>query len=198
MLSVGQLLRSRRAGETHLAWNAPNLSGLDTLTLSSPDFRDGETMPLETTDKRVGGQGRSPRLAWTEPPAGTAELLLVIEDVDVPMGKPFVHGLFRLDPARIDPGGQLPAGALTAGAKAAKGSPSAAPPGVRLLRSSMGTGYQGPAPIKGHGPHQYVFQLFALGAPLDDSADGARPRDFLARITAPVLVRGRLTGVYER
>jgi phosphatidylethanolamine-binding protein (PEBP) family uncharacterized protein len=52
-----------------------------------------------------------------------------------------------------------------------------------------------------HGPHRYVFQLFALGAPA--AADGvstanARPRTLLGSVRGPVLARGRLTGTYER
>jgi phosphatidylethanolamine-binding protein (PEBP) family uncharacterized protein len=72
---------------------------------------------------------------------------------------------------------------------------------VRVLRSGMGRGYLGPEPIKGHGPHHYVFQVFALGAPaVGDAAwaASARPRALLATVTGPVLGRGKLTGVYER
>ena len=67
----------------------------------------------------------------------------------------------------------------------------------------MGRGYLGPEPIKGHGPHRYVFQLFALptaitaaegGAPLD----AAKPRAVLAAVDGPALARGRLDGRYTR
>jgi hypothetical protein len=65
----------------------------------------------------------------------------------------------------------------------------------------VGSGYIGPAPIKGHGPHRYVFQLFAL--PAADAPDGAAaartaPRALLAAVRGPVLARARLTGTYER
>jgi len=65
----------------------------------------------------------------------------------------------------------------------------------------MGRGYAGPEPIKGHGPHRYVFQVFAMGAPVAADrnwAESAKPRALLAAVTGPVLGRGRLTGVYER
>ena len=58
-----------------------------------------------------------------------------MQDVDVPVRQPFVHLVATIDPAVTE----LPAGAL---------SKDSAPGGVRLLRSTMGSGYIGPAPIK--------------------------------------------------
>jgi phosphatidylethanolamine-binding protein (PEBP) family uncharacterized protein len=185
MTLLGQLLKNRKAGETHLAWHLPPLQGPESLALTSRHFGDGEAMPLENCAKNIGGDDRSPQLAWTPPPAGTAQLLLVVEDIDVPLSKPAVHCLALIDPAV----GPLEPGALNGKQPAA---------GVRTLRSTIGRGYHGPAPIKGHGPHRYVFQLFALEAPVDSAVLEARPRAFLAALTAPVLGRGRLTGVYER
>lgn len=190
MSLLGRLLVNRRAGETHTAWNMPNLRAAETLVLTSRDFGDGDAMPLAHAEKYAGGDNVSPHLAWTPPPSDTAELLLVVEDIDVPVGKPAVHCLALLDPAS----GHLEPGALNTRQPA---------PGVRLLKSSIGRGYHGPAPVKGHGPHHYTFQLFALSAPVDSGAaaasvDRVRPRTLLPAITAPVLARGRLTGVYER
>jgi Raf kinase inhibitor-like YbhB/YbcL family protein len=186
---AGTLLKNRRAGEGRLAWNLPGLSGPQTLEVSSGAFGDGEAIPAEHAGKRAGGRNVSPPLAWTAPPAGTAELLLVVEDVDVPMRTPFVHCVARIA-ADV---GAVPAGGLAAADPA---------PGVRVLRSGMGRGYLGPEPIKGHGPHRYVFQVFALAAPTvaagDPAAERARPRALLAAVSGPVLARGRLTGVYSR
>jgi Raf kinase inhibitor-like YbhB/YbcL family protein len=184
MTLLGRLLRNRRAGETHLAWNLPNLDGPELLTLTSRNFGDGDAMPLEHTLKNIGGSNLSPQLAWSRLPSGTAQLLLVMEDIDVPTGKPAVHCVALIDPA---------AGHLEPGALAAKQPGS----GVRVLRSTIGRGYHGPGPIKGHGPHRYIFQLFALERPLD-SDPRARPRALLAAVTPSVLGRGRLTGVFER
>ena len=96
-----------------------------------------------------------------------------------------MHCLALIDPAA----GSLEPGALDGRQPAA---------GVRTLRSTIGRGYHGPAPIKGHGQHRYVFQLFALGADVDSAVLAARPRALLAALTAPVLSRAWLTGVYER
>jgi hypothetical protein len=185
MSLLGRLLNNRRAGEAHVAWNRPNLHGPELLTLTSRSFGDGEAIPLEHCAKHIGGDDRSPHLAWTALPPGTAQLLLVVEDIDVPLGKPAVHCAALIDPA---------CGHLEPGALAAR-QPGA---GVRVLRSTIGRGYHGPAPIKGHGPHHYTFQMFALENPLGGNPDRARPRAVLSAVTSPVLGRGRLTGVYER
>ncbi|MFF6991218.1 YbhB/YbcL family Raf kinase inhibitor-like protein [Streptomyces sp. NPDC010273] len=190
MSLLGRLLKNRRAGETHMAWNLPNLQGPGQLTLTSQEFGDGDTLSLKHCAKQIRGDDLSPGLTWSALPPGTAQLLLVVEDIDVPMSKPAVHCVALIDPAT----GHLEPGALAARQPG---------PGVRILRSTIGRGYHGPAPVKGHGPHRYVFELFALAAPVADTSgttpvDRARPRAFLPTVTAPVLGRGRLTGVYER
>jgi Raf kinase inhibitor-like YbhB/YbcL family protein len=188
MSVVGALLKNRRAGEAKLAWNLPNLSAPETLVLTSEAFGDGEAIPAEHAGKRAGGQNLSPQLAWSAPPEGTAELLLVVEDADAPTPRPFVHCVAVIEPLVRE----LPSGGLAAMNPAA---------GVRVLRSGMGRGYLGPEPIKGHGPHRYTFQLFALAAAAAGGkadAEQARPRALLSAVSGPVLAKGRLTGLYER
>jgi Raf kinase inhibitor-like YbhB/YbcL family protein len=193
MAIVGRLLRNRRAGDANLAWNLPNLAGPETLTLTSRGFSDGGAIPLEQAGRRAGGQNISPELSWTEVPADCTQLLLVIEDIDAPTLKPFVHCVALIDPAR----------AVVSQSTLAAGALSASEPGigVQVLRSGMGRGYLGPEPIKGHGPHRYVFQLFALPVAMttvSTALQQAQPRTVLAAADGPVLARGRLTGTYER
>src|SRR5215467_11491155 len=88
---VGTLLKNRRAGETRLAWHLPNLAGPETMSVTSAAFAHGATIPLEHAGKRAGGREVSPQLGWDTPPEGTAELLVVIEDIDAPTPAPFVH-----------------------------------------------------------------------------------------------------------
>ena len=190
MAILGTLLKNKRAGEKNLAWNLPALGGPDTIELRSPDFEHGSDLAKVHAGKRAGGSNSSPALAWTGVPEGTAQLLLVIEDVDSPTGSPFVHCVALLEPGLTAlPGGALEEGATTKG--------------VRVLRSGMGRGYKGPEPIKGHGPHRYVFQLFALPAAITAAAGGAapdtaKPRTVIAAASGPVSARGRLDGLYSR
>jgi Raf kinase inhibitor-like YbhB/YbcL family protein len=186
---VGKLLKNRRAGDAGLAWNAPNLAGSDTLALTSPDFRHEATIPRVHVAKRAGGDDLSPALRWTSVPAGTAQLLLVIEDPDAPTAAPYNHGVFLVDPTLTG----LDQGALDAKNPAE---------GVHPLRAGSGSGYMGPAPIKGHGPHRYAFQLFALAKPITAvpgslDLESAKPRDVLA-VAGDVLARGRVDGFFER
>lgn len=194
MTLLGTLLKNRRSGDTHSAWNLPNLQGPDLLSVSSRHFGQGESIPPDHAGKRIGGKNLSPHLTWSPPPPETTELLLVVEDLDVPMSKPAVHCLVLIDPSRLDSPHHLPPGALSAREPAA---------GVRVLRSTIGRGYHGPEPIKGHGPHRYTFQVFALSRGTTSTFDGtrldrARPRALLSSLAAPVTARGRLTGIYER
>ncbi|MFE9452222.1 YbhB/YbcL family Raf kinase inhibitor-like protein [Streptomyces sp. NPDC006739] len=190
MTILGTLLKNKRAGQAGLAWHLPALAGPETLGLHSTDFAPEADIPRVHAGKRAGGENRSPGLAWSGTPAGTAQLLLVVEDVDSPTRTPFVHCVALLEPGLL----ALPAGALNAGSTA---------DGVRVLRSGMGRGYLGPEPIKGHGPHRYVFQLFALPTAVTTAEGGAtleaaKPRSVLAAVSGPVLARGRLDGLYTR
>jgi len=195
MTVLGTLLRNKRPDERKYAWNQTNLTAPDTLEISSRDFADAGTLAKQHSGTRVGGENLSPHLAWSKVPDGTAELLLLIEDIDVPLGaNPAVHCLALIDESGLQTPHELPPGAL------AKKNPGA---GVTLLRSIMSRGYFGPEPLKGHGPHRYVFQLYALGdslltRPDRDTLIKTRPRAVLTAIDVPVLARGRITGVCER
>ncbi|MBU3064555.1 YbhB/YbcL family Raf kinase inhibitor-like protein [Nocardia sp. NEAU-G5] len=181
--------KSQRTGHAGLAWHAPNLAGAETLALSSPDFEHEHAIATVHAATRVGGENLSPALTWSPVPADTAQLLLVVEDPDAPTPMPFVHCLALLDAST----NSLAVGGLDVAGPAE---------GVRVLRSGIGSGYFGMAPPKSHGPHRYVFQLFALGTPLAERAhgatlDSAKPRDVLTT-TGHVLARGRLDGFYGR
>jgi Raf kinase inhibitor-like YbhB/YbcL family protein len=124
------------------------------------------------------GEDVSPSLLWSEPPERTRSLALVVSDPDAPGGT-FFHWLaWGIDPA---------AGGL--------GEGEAAP--VEGRNDFGKTGYGGPCPPRGHGPHRYVFRLHALDGDLD-VAPGADREQLEAAIRARRLGGAELTGTYER
>jgi hypothetical protein len=131
--------------------------------------------------QQAGARG----LNWTPPPAGTVELALIVQDPDVPIGKPATHALtLGIDPARDG----IPENALT--------NPSPIP-GIRHGKGALGRrGYAGPMPVRSHGPHAYVFQLFALDQALA-LPDGFTLDNVIAAIKGHVIGRSRLDGTYE-
>ena len=181
---LGVALRSRRAGHDTLVWARPDLQAPENFTLTSPAFDHQAPIP-EKHRGHIRGTNISPALDWTQPPAGTAELVLIVQDPDVPFGKPATHALaLGIDPSLSG----LPENAL------ANPSPIT---GIRHGKGPLGRrGYAGPMPIRSHGPHAYVFQLFALnqalGLPAAFTLD-----DVTAAIQGHVIGRARLDGTYE-
>jgi hypothetical protein len=109
-------------------------------------------------------------------------VVLIIDDVDVPLPRPLLHTVAVIDPT-VD---SVQAGSLRPGAA-----------GIRFIRADLGhRGYAGPRPIPGHGPHHYRFHVFAIDQPITDGVSTAKA--LLAAMAGHVLARGTLTGTYER
>jgi len=181
---IGRALRNRRAGHDTLVWARPDLQAPESFTLTSPAFEHGTPIPQRHRG-RLFGAHISPALAWTTPPAGTAELVLIVQDPDVPFGKPATHALtLGIDPALHG----IPENGLT--------HPSPVE-GLKHGKGPLGhRGWAGPMPIPSHGPHSYVFQLFAL----DHNPDLPHTftlTDALHTMTGHVIGRARLDGTYE-
>lgn len=182
---LGVLLRGRHAGEAHLLdHELPIEPGETTLQLSSAAFIPGTTIPSRYAGEGVG-DNVSPPLRWSQPPPGTVELVLVIEDPDAPLRRPFVH----LIAAGIDP---FVTG-FTEGVLRGEGD-AVCVLGVTTFRQ---LGYSGPRALPGHGTHRYVFQLFALGE-RSGLARGARRSELVAALHGKLLARGTLEGTFER
>jgi Raf kinase inhibitor-like YbhB/YbcL family protein len=181
---LGYALRHRRAGHHTLAWARPQLYAPESFTLTSPAFDHGTPIP-ERHRGRLFRANISPALAWTPPPAGTAELVLIVQDPDVPFAKPATHALtLGIDPTLRG----IPENGLT------HPSPIG---GLRHGRGGLGRrGWAGPLPIRSHGAHSYVFQLFALDYQ-PELPSTFTLRDVLHAMIGHVIARARLDGTYE-
>jgi phosphatidylethanolamine-binding protein (PEBP) family uncharacterized protein len=181
MTLLGRLLYRVRAGEQRSPLAGPEFDAPDTITVSSTVFTDGGAMPLSSAGKGVG-DNISPPLCWTGLPPGTRQLVLIIDDVDVPLPRPLIHTIAVIDPTVRG----VAAGALQPGTA-----------GMRFIPGGFGRrGYAGPRPIPGHGPHRYRFQVFAVEEPIPDTVTTAKA--LLATMPGHVLASGVLTGTYQR
>lgn len=180
---VGRALRGQRAGLDRILFNRISLGpGTGAIEVRSLAFADHAPIPeIYTAD----GDGRSPPLQWTGVPDAATRVALVVEDADSVMPQPLVHAVVvDLPPGDLS----LPDGAIAPGSGLSG----------RLGRNSvLGTGWLPPDPPPGHGPHRYVFQVFALagGGP----HRGTPGREAVARAIARYgIASGCLVGTYER
>lgn len=154
-------------------------------TLSCVAFSDGNAIPEQYTGDSAD---LSPPLRWSGVPEGTREFALICEDPDAPGTDAFVHWvIYNISPNTT---------ALPEGMNSEKRLelPVRADQGVNSFGN---TGYNGPLPPFGHGPHRYVFTLYALDTELA-LKPGATKGELLRAIRHHVLARARLVGIYER
>jgi Raf kinase inhibitor-like YbhB/YbcL family protein len=176
---LGKLLRRFRAGEDRSPLSGQGYAAAATIDVTSPAFTDGGAIPQKHAGKGVG-DNVSPALQWTGVPTDAKQLVLIMDDLDVPMPKPLMHTIAVIEP---DVGG-LAEGELKPGTT-----------GLRLVKA-FGDTYVGPRPIPGHGPHHYRFLVFALDQEVPDEIAGHKA--LLEAIAGHVVAPGGLTGTYER
>jgi Raf kinase inhibitor-like YbhB/YbcL family protein len=183
---LGGLLRNVRAGHARLAIVREDLHlPAAAIELSSPAFANGARLPERFT---ADGEGVSPPLVWGDVPEGTRSLALLVEDPDAPSMRPLVHAIvWNLPPTERG---------LAEAAIARDGS--GGPDGRDVGRNSYFTeGWLPPDPPTGHGSHDYVFQLFALGE-TPDSGDNPGRSTLLDAMAGNILAAGLLVGTYSR
>lgn len=155
-----------------------------TLTLSSPAFVDGGSIPKQYTCE---GRDLSPPLAWSGAPPGTESLVLIVDDPDAPDPKApqrvWVHWVVY----------NLPPGSTGLPEDVGKKEP---PKGVSVgLNDWNRADYGGPCPPIGR--HRYFFKLYALDTRLEGLAKPHK-RDLEAAMKGHVLEQATLLGTYEK
>jgi Raf kinase inhibitor-like YbhB/YbcL family protein len=157
------------------------------MTMSSPAWPDGASMPRKYTQ---AGEDVSPPLSWSGAPDGTVSFVLMVHDLDAPLGADdLLHWLvWNIPGAATGLPEQVPQG-------------STLPDGTRQI-SATGPTYRGPGALAAGPVHHYVFELFALDAVIDVPAVGASPPQTRAAVIAAMAghVRGKAVcvGLYKR
>lgn len=164
------------------------------MKLSSPAFNSHAPVPARYTGV---GNDVSPPLAWEDVPVGTKSFALICDDPDAPSRArprpegPWVHWVIYNIPADAR---EIPEGI------------SRVPSPVEVSGSSQGcndfrtdnSGYRGPMPPPGSGPHRYFFRLYALDDLLDLPVAEASKVALLAAMKSHVLAEAELVGTFER
>ena len=141
--------------------------------IKSPAFAQGATVPKQFT---CDGNDAPPPIKVSDPPEGTRSFAVIMEDPDAPKGT-FTHWLAY----------DIPAGKADLQVDAGK-----------TLRNSFGReGYGGPCPPPGHGPHRYLFKVYAVDEPSLALA-GETKQDLEKALETHALGSAELMGRYER
>ena len=152
-----------------------------TLTIQSPDFRQGEDIPTQFT---CSGANTSPAISWGALPPATKSLVLLVTDLDSRF-RPYVHWiLYNLPPEPNSLPEALPR---------IESLPNGAKQGTN---SDPRIGYAGPCP-PGNSPHRYVFTLYAMDTVLNPPS--APDKSQLTKaMKGHILAAGQLTGHFHR
>jgi Raf kinase inhibitor-like YbhB/YbcL family protein len=151
------------------------------LSVKTPAFDQGQSIP-----KRYTGEGEdvSPKLEWSEVPAGTQSIALICDDPDAPVGI-WVHWvLFNLPPTTRS---------LDEGMPKDRELKNGARHGNNDWKQS---GYRGPMPPPGKA-HRYFFRVYALDAKMD-LPTGATRQQLLEAMKSHILAQGEVMGTYRR
>lgn len=183
MVNAGFLSRSIFVVAAYLG-----LSGtVQAIELTSPDIANGASLRIAQVNSRCGGQNRSPALAWSGAPKGTAGYAVTMFDPDANGGRGFWHWIVFNIPASAQ---GLPAGA---------GSESGLPNGAVQAQNDFGTpGYGGACPPPGSGAHHYMITVYALAAARLPFENNANASAIVAYLKGHALATATLTGTYGR
>ncbi len=160
----------------------------DTITVTSTAFENHGTVPLKHS---AYGENLSPQLTWSNLPAGTVQLALVMDDPIAPTPEPFVHWVAYNIPAAAS---GLPEALMKEAEVTGITELTGMINGLNGIRQA---GYFGPRPPVDGKLHAYHFRVYALDAALNLAA-GLNKADLLTAMEGHVLGTGMLMGHYEQ
>lgn len=145
------------------------------MQIISPVFRQGSLIPPQYT---CVGQNVSPPLNILEVPANTKSLVLIMHDPDAPAGD-YVHWTIWDIPPSTE---TIAANSVPVGA-------------IQGVNSNGENKYMGPCPPSG--THRYMFDLYAVDAPLNLSASTDRD-DLVQAMQGHIIEKATLGGTFSK
>jgi hypothetical protein len=157
------------------------------LTLTTPAFEDGAIIPNKYT--QADANPVSPKLEWTNVPAGVVSFVLIMHDPDTAPAKK-VEDILHWMAFNI-PGS---ATGLPEGVPATANLPD----GTVQAKGFRGmVGYMGPGAGAAGPYHNYTLELYALDSKLDLGPDATRA-DVLKAMDGHVVTKASLVGRFHR
>lgn len=145
------------------------------MKITSPAFTNNQNIPPKYT---CNGENINPPLEFTDIPAGTKSLTLIVDDPDAPMGT-WVHWVvYNINPEIT----KVAENTVPAGGIEAKTTPGT-------------TKYGGPCPASG--THRYFFKLYALNKKLSIKGTGDK-NTLLKAMNGAVIASSELIGLYHK
>jgi Raf kinase inhibitor-like YbhB/YbcL family protein len=151
------------------------------ISFSSAAFDNGANIPAEYT---CDGANTSPPLRWSNVPARTRSIAIIVDDPDAP------NSIFRHWSVF-----NIPSGARSIEANQPRTS-SLKNSTMQALNDFEDIGYSGPCPPMGE-EHEYVFFIYALTEQLELDGD-ATALDVSAALRGKVVGTGSFSGMYAR
>ncbi len=157
------------------------------LTLTSPDFTDGDIIPNKYT--QADPMPVSPKLEWTHVPAGVQSFTLILHDPDAAPGKNSEDVLHWM--AFNIPG-------TSTGMSGGQAGDATLPDGTVQAKNRGGrNGFMGPGAGAAGPYHHYTFELYALDTKLSLGADASRA-DVLKAMDGHVIGKAALECRFHR
>jgi Raf kinase inhibitor-like YbhB/YbcL family protein len=157
--------------------------GIQIMTLTSAAWPDGAPIPARHAQP---GHDVSPPLAWSGGPDTATSYVLIVHDLDAPVGNGLDDALHWLV-------WNIPGTTKTLPEGVPQGP--TLPDGSRQI-SMTGPNYRGPAAPASGAPHHYVFEIYALDTTIDVPAVGAGPAQTRAAVLTAMAGHVRGKGVY--
>jgi Raf kinase inhibitor-like YbhB/YbcL family protein len=151
-------------------------------SMNSQDIKDGQPIAQVYT---CDGADQSPQLSWPEAPPGVRSFALIVDDPDAPHGT-FRHwGVFNMPDTRTS-------------IERGDGNGGSNTNFVQAVNDFGKSGYGGPCPPKGHGPHHYHFKLYALDVEKLTLPSDTKIEPLEEEAKQHQIAFAEITGTYER
>jgi hypothetical protein len=168
-----------------------SVAGAQTMTVTSPDLKEGGNITNEQVFKGFGCNGGnvSPELNWSGAPAGTKSFAVSMFDPDAPTGSGWWHWLVF----------DIPSETTSLPKHAGNVKKNLMPKSAIQARTDFGTaGYGGPCPPAGDKPHHYQITVFAVDVAKLPATKNQTASAASVGLRSHTLAKATLTGLYGR